>query len=305
MPSHDLTESNVMPAAALQHPSPLSAAEEDALVRQHLPLVGYAVSDLCRRLPAHVSRDDLVSAGMAALAMAARGFQEERGVPFGRYASRRIQGALLDELRGHDWASRSVRRRAREQEEAADQLAARLGRPPTPAEVAADLGVAVDELAANERDVHRSVVLSFQAVIDVSGVDSVLPSSEPTPDQILLDRERDAYLRDAVATLPDRLRAVVVGVFFDERPMQELAVELDVTESRVSQMRTEALALLKDGMTATLAPESLPAEERPDGRVARRKQAYYAAIAAHSDFRARLSIPAARAATSSTVSQSA
>jgi RNA polymerase sigma factor for flagellar operon FliA len=285
-----------MPTAPLQRASAPSAAEEDALVRQHLPLVGYAVSDLCRRLPAHVRRDELVSAGMAALAMAARSFDGERGVPFGRYASRRISGALLDELRSHDWASRSVRRRAREQEELASQLALRLGREATPTEVATAMGIAVDELEANQHDVHRSVVLSFQAVVDANGLDSVLPSREPSPDQVLLDREREAYLRDAVALLPERLRTVVVGVFFEERPMQEIADELGVTESRISQMRSEALALLKDGLIANLSPEALPAEERPDGRVARRKAAYYAAIASRSDFRTRVSVPVPRTA---------
>jgi RNA polymerase sigma factor for flagellar operon FliA len=285
-----------MPTAAPQRSSAASRPDEDALVRQHLPLVGYAVSDLSRRLPAHVQRDDLMSAGMAALAMAARSFDAEQGVPFGRYASRRIQGALLDELRSHDWASRSVRRRAREQEEAAAQLAGRLGREATPAEVAEALGVEVHEIQANQHDVHRSVVLSFQAVVDANGdgVDSVLPSREPSPDQVMLERERQAYLRDAVELLPERLRAVVVGVFFDERPMQELADELGVTESRISQMRSEALALLKDGLTANLSPEALPEEERPDGRVARRKAAYYTAIAARSDYRARLSLPQPR-----------
>ena len=284
-----------MPAAAPQCPTPLTAAQEDALVRQHLPLVAYAVRDLARRLPAHVHRDDLESAGMAALAMAARSFEDDRGVPFARYAARRIQGALLDELRGHDWASRSVRRRAREQDEAADALARRLGRPATTEELAASMGVPVSDLQAHQRDVHRSVVLSFQAVVETTGTDAVLPSAEPTPDQVLLDREREAYLRDAVASLPERLRTVVVGLFFDERTTQDIAAELDVTESRVSQMRTEALALLRDGMTAQLSPEALPAEERPDGRVARRKEAYYAAIAARSDFRARLSMPRPRA----------
>jgi RNA polymerase sigma factor for flagellar operon FliA len=284
-----------MPAAAPQRPTPLTAAQEEDLVRQHLPLVGYAVNELCRRLPVHVRRDDLESAGMAALAMAVRSFDEDRGVPFARYAARRIQGALLDELRAHDWASRSVRRRAREQDEAAEALNRRLGRPATSEELAASMGVSVAELDAHQHDVHRSVVLSFQAVLDTSGVDSVLPSAEPTPDQVLLDREREAYLHDAVAMLPERLRTVVVGVFFQERPMQEIAAELGVTESRVSQLRGEGLALLRDGLTAQLSPESLRAEERPDGRVARRKEAYYAAIAAHSDFRARLSMPRPRA----------
>lgn len=76
--------------------------------------------------------------------------------------------------------------------------------------------------------------------------------------------------------------------------MQEIADELGVTESRISQMRSEAMALLKDGLTAHLSPEALPAEERPGGRVARRKEAYYAAIAARSDYRGRLSLPAPR-----------
>src|SRR5687768_5628014 len=181
--------------------SAATSAEEE-LVREHLPLVGYAVSDLCRRLPSHVRRDELESAGRAALAMAARSFAEERGVPFARYASRRISGALLDELRSHDWASRSVRRRAREQDEVADALARELGRPATPEEVAARMGVSPSELAATQNDVHRAVVLSFQAVVDATGADAVLPSPEPTPDQVLLDRERQAYLHDAIASLP-------------------------------------------------------------------------------------------------------
>ena len=268
--------------------------DEEQMVRENLPLVGYAVSDLCRRLPSHVRRDELESAGMAALAMAARSFQPERGVPFARYASRRITGALLDELRSHDWASRSVRRRAREQDEVAAQLSRELGRPATLDEVAARMQVPAAELEATQQDVHRSVVLSFQAVVEATSLDAVLPSPEASPDQVMLQREREAYLHDAVAMLPQRLRTVVVAVFFDERPMQEIAVELGVTESRVSQMRSEALALLRDGLNKHLAPEQLAPEERPDGRIAKRKEAYYAAIAAQSDFRARLSLPRPR-----------
>jgi RNA polymerase sigma factor for flagellar operon FliA len=286
-----------MTTHATPDPAPMARKDEEVMVRENLPLVGYAVSDLCRRLPAHVRRDELESAGMAALAMAARSFQADRGVPFARYASRRITGALLDELRSHDWASRSVRRRAREQEEVAAQLTRELGRPATLDEVAARLGVPASDLAATQQDVHRSVVLSFQAVVEATDLDAVLPSAEPSPDQVMVQREREAYLHDAIATLPERLRTVVLAVFFDERPMQEIAAELGVTESRVSQMRSEALGLLRDGMNKHLSPEQLAPEERPDGRIAKRKEAYYAAIAAQSDFRARLSIPRPRPAT--------
>jgi RNA polymerase sigma factor FliA len=273
-----------------------SPFDEEEQVRAHLPLVDYCVADVLRRLPRHVSRDDLVSAGMAALALAARGFDPGRGVPFSRYASTRIRGALLDELRSHDWASRSVRSRARRQEAAADRLAARLGRPPTREELAAELHVGVSEVEAVEQDVHRAVVLSFNALVAEDAADEVLPATTPAPDQVLLQREQQAYLLDAVETLPERLRVVVRGVFFEERPMAELAAELGVSDSRISQMRAEALRLLRRGLDAHLAPERLPAEDRPDGRVARKHEAYYAAIAARSDYRARLSLPAPRPA---------
>ena len=98
------------PTANTPSGSPDSAAIE-VLVRGHLPLVGHLVREMLGRLPAHVSREDLVSAGMAALATAARSFDPTRGTPFGSFATTRIRGALLDELRGLDWASRSVRSR--------------------------------------------------------------------------------------------------------------------------------------------------------------------------------------------------
>src|SRR5687768_8212434 len=96
------------------------------------------------RLPAHVSREDLVSAGMAALAGAGRSRAPSRGIPFGSFAATRSRGALLDELRGRDWASRSVRARARRVETVQQELTGRLGRTPTQSELAEALGVAVE-----------------------------------------------------------------------------------------------------------------------------------------------------------------
>jgi RNA polymerase sigma factor for flagellar operon FliA len=134
---------------------PNAPVDEAELVRQHLPIVQYEVADLRRRLPEHVNPDDLTSAGMAALALAARSYDPSHGVPFGRYAARRISGALLDELRAHDWASRSVRRRARTHADAAGQLSQLLGRPASPEELAQHLGIPTSEVEAAEHDVHR------------------------------------------------------------------------------------------------------------------------------------------------------
>ena len=97
---------------ALVQPDDRKSAEEQ-LVRSHLPLVNYMVSEIASRIPRHVCRDDLVSAAMAGLAQAARAYDPTRGISFQRFASSRIRGALLDELRSRDWASRSVRAKAR------------------------------------------------------------------------------------------------------------------------------------------------------------------------------------------------
>jgi RNA polymerase sigma factor FliA len=265
-------------------------ATEEELVREHLPLVHYAVNELASRVPRHVSRDDLVSAAMFGLAQAARTFDPSRGVTFPRFARSRITGALLDELRGRDWASRSVRSKARSLQATADQLTAQLSRTPTVEELAEEMGVDIEEVRRLTADVHRATVLNYESLFGSGETDaeSILPSAVPAPEDILSARERTSYLLDAVVSLPERLRTVVVGYFFDERPMQDIANELGVTESRVSQMRAEALELLKDGMTANLEPSSEVDRSEPVGRVARRKAAYYATVASASDYRTRL-----------------
>ena len=123
---------------------------------------------------------------------------------------------------------------------AVDDLTARNGVVPSPAQVAEHLGMEKEGLDSLSGDVHRAVVLNFDALVADGDGSSVLPADERGPDSHILDRERRAYLLDAVAALPERMRHVVVGYFFDERPMRELADELDVTESRISQIRAEA-----------------------------------------------------------------
>ncbi|GMA38230.1 sigma-70 family RNA polymerase sigma factor [Mobilicoccus caccae] len=288
----------------------VDAVDMDELCRAHLPLVHFEVRAIGSRLPGHVFTDDLVSAGMAALAMAARSFDASLGVPFGRYAVRRIRGALLDELRSADWATRSLRAKVRRRDAVHDSLAASLGRRPSPVEVAAELGCSVAELERLEADLHSSVVLRLDVITDASGgggaADAILPSTDATPEMVLMARERQAYLRDAIEALPDRLATVVRGCFFEDRPMRELAEDLGVTESRISQMRAEALRLLRDGLNSQLDPAMLASSgDRPvnaTGAVARRKAAYYAQIAARSSYRDRLSMPTAGEAAAASMS---
>jgi RNA polymerase sigma factor for flagellar operon FliA len=268
-------------------PAARASRELDELVRAHLPLVGHMVRELLYRIPAHVNRDDLVSAGMAALVTAARGFDPDRGTPFGRFAASRIRGALLDELRSLDWASRSVRVRARRLDAAQQELTSALGRTPTATELADALGISIEEIGAVAEDVQRAAVLSLQG-FTAGTADDLITDRGPGPEDVLLHREQLGYLNDAVQALPERLRTVITGWFLEERPMSEIAIQLGVTESRISQLRAEALIMVRDGMNAQLNPDILAEHTRPGGCVARRREAYYAEVAGRGDLRSRL-----------------
>jgi RNA polymerase sigma factor for flagellar operon FliA len=182
--------------------------EQETLIRDNMALVGHMVREMLFKVPAHVHRDDLASAGYAALVTAAQAFDAGRGIPFGRFAAMRVRGALLDELRAMDWASRSVRARARRADVARQELTARLGRTPTPTELAELLGVGVSELANVEDDVQRAAVLSLQG-FTAGAAEDMVTDAGMNPEELLLHRERIGYLHDAVAVLPERLRFVV------------------------------------------------------------------------------------------------
>lgn len=258
------------PTASTQHPT-------NELVTENLALVGYHVNAMLARVPSYVSRSDLVSAGHLALVRAARSYDETTGVPFARYAALRIRGALVDELRSMDWVSRGARQRARRITTLTDEMTGTLGRAPSRVELAEAMGVAVEEVDAARGDAETRV-LSIEG-FDGSIADTVV-STTMGPEESLLVNERLQFLGAGVAALPERLRYVVEQLFFHDRPVSELADELGVTQSRISQLRTEALGLLKDGINASLDPELVPVADRPEGVAERRRRAYFAQVAA-------------------------
>jgi RNA polymerase sigma factor for flagellar operon FliA len=209
------------------------------LILTHMALVERIVGGVLHRVPQHVSRDELTSAGLAALVASAHAYDPGRGVPFTGFAATRIRGSLLDELRQMDWATRAVRRRAREIEAARAELTTTLNRIPTAAELAAHLSLAPEDVTAVAGDTQRAAVLSLDGIVDVA------PSESAGPEEQVLRREQDRALRTAVASLPERQRTVVVGCYFEEKSTVDMARRMGVSQSRVSQLRSEALRSLR------------------------------------------------------------
>jgi RNA polymerase sigma factor for flagellar operon FliA len=250
----------------------LNRTERDQIVLENLPLVGYLVSEVAAKVRHH-DRDDLASAGTLALIACAESYDATQGVPFGAYARRRILGAFTDEMRSADWATRTTRRRITAVTRVRDALTNTLGRHPSVEEVASALGVSTDDAAASLADAERSV-----AVLDETTAD-FLVAPAPSPEESLLITEQLRYVHAAVQSLPEKMRYIVEQVYFAERPIKDLAEELGLTHSAVSQQRAEGIRLLRDAMethyAATPVPDG-PAQRRIS---APRRNAYLANVA--------------------------
>jgi RNA polymerase sigma factor for flagellar operon FliA len=251
------------------------------------------------QFPRHVDLGELNSAGTMGLVEAAYRYEADRGVPFRHFAGHRIRGAILDFVRKLDWAPRSVREDARRVDKARTEIAGATGSNPSNEALSEVLGVSANELHNIEARASRALLLSLDApVSDGQGEDygmgeSLVDNTLIDPSEALEVREMHGYLRDAVASLPPKHSLVVQKTYLEDVPTQEVADELGISVSRVSQLRTEALEMLRDGISAqfTDADEEV-AEDTSRGRVARRKATYAAAIASRSAWRDRVAASA-------------
>jgi RNA polymerase sigma factor for flagellar operon FliA len=219
----------------------------DQLIEKHLVLVKYAAARVAGRLPGHFRLDDLYSAGLVGFLAAVEDFDPERNVEFGAYASQRIRGAILDELRRLDCVPRRVRRLGREAAHAIGVLTQRLGRQPLDEEIADEMGI---DIAAYRRLLTEGVtLLSLDA--DVSGdqsgapVDSIEDPSVPDPFATLEAKERQALVARFIERLPAREQQVLALYYHEELTMHEVGTILGITESRVSQIHSSAILRLQ------------------------------------------------------------
>jgi len=254
------------------------------LIEDNLELVNHIVFQVAIHFPRHVDRDDLARAGALGLVEAAKRFDDAKGVPFQRFAAQRIRGAIIDAVRAADWAPRSVRSLSRKLEATEQRLASHLGRVPHISEVAEELGLSRDELHRLRDRLFRSVILAFDHLVtdspdeELTLVDVIEDVHSIEPCHELEKRELHAYLRDAIALLPERQRLVIVGYFLQDRTSQDLARFLGVTESRVSQMRTEALEALKRGIEAQYGAGADEQDDELSGRQVKRRAQFADAI---------------------------
>jgi RNA polymerase sigma factor FliA len=227
-------------------------AIRDRLILTYAPLVKYVAGRLGSGLPAHVDEGDLVSYGLLGLIGAIERYDPTRDIKFETYAISRIKGAIIDELRALDWVPRSVRSRAREIERAIAELEAKLGTAPTDEQIAAKIGISVDELEESLTDISRSSIAALDELWSVSGegdqvslLDTIEDTTGPRPQEALDEVEMREALADAIARLPEREKLVVTLYYYEELTLREIGEVLGVTESRVSQLHTKAILRLK------------------------------------------------------------
>ena len=225
------------------------------LLDRYLGLVHHVARQVAVRVSDVVELDDLVSAGTLGLVQALESFDLSRGLAFSTYAMRRIRGSILDELRSRDWVPRSVRAKARQMASAIAQLEGRLGRAPEPREVATALTLDMATYWRWREEVDGAVLVSLDGSVTLDHAESasleetLRDRTADTPGERLGQEETVATMRRAIGQLPPKERTVLALYYYEELNLREIADVLHVTESRVSQIRTQALKRLRQRLT--------------------------------------------------------
>jgi RNA polymerase sigma factor FliA len=225
----------------------------DEQILQHLPLARSMAQRMSARCPAHVERQDLLNAATCGVIEAAQAFDPARGVSFASFAQARVRGAMLDALRKMDWTPRSVLRKRRMLADLMSKVEARLGRPAEDEELAAELdlplgdyqrllddirGVRIDSIGIGDED---EGALTFEHLED---------AATPRPDELAQRGQSIEALGGAIDQLPEKERLVLTLYFYEELTLKEIGAILELTEGRISQLKTSALCRLRGKLHA-------------------------------------------------------
>ena len=226
----------------------------DAMFHQHMPLVRRIAHHMIAKLPPNVEQDDLIQVGLIGLTDALTRYEVTQGVQFETFASQRIRGAMLDELRGGDWMSRSGRKHQRDIEGAVHKLEQRLGRAPHESEIAAEMGLSLPDYQDLLNRVRGTQLVYLE---DMSGdegdsdyLDRHVADTDADPLSRLNDRRMREALVEAIKGLPEREQYVMSMYYEHDMNLKEIAAVLGVTESRVCQLHSQSIARLRAKLRA-------------------------------------------------------
>ena len=233
-----------------------SPEAREYLIVHYSPLVKYVASRVAVGLPANVEQADLVSYGIFGLIDALEKFDRSREIKFETYAIPRIRGAIIDELRSLDWVPRSVRFKAREVEKAYNELEGRLKRAPTEPEIAQHMGIGLPDLHEINSQIASVTVTALEEVVStgadrgesLSLLDTLADIGAADPTSGLEGNEMRVMLSTAINSLSEREKVVITLYYFEGLTLAEIGEVLGVTESRVCQIHTKAVGLLRNNL---------------------------------------------------------
>lgn len=238
------------------HPAGADAGlSRDALILKHTPYVKRMVGRIAAQVPSGVDRDDLINAGIIGLIEAIDRYDASRDIAFITFATFRIRGAVISELRTRDVCSRSARRRLRDMKEASLRLESELGRPPEESEIAAAMGIDLEEYHGIRHRAAVSVVSFEDLGFDVRGerrrmIDELMAADGMDGLAAVGLKELTRILARSIEALPKKDRLVVSLYYQDELTMKEIGRVLDISESRVSQLHARAVLSLREQLAA-------------------------------------------------------
>ena len=227
--------------------------DRNALIKQYQPLVRRLAHHMMAKLPASVEVDDLIQVGLIGLSDALTRFEASQGVQFETFATQRIRGAMLDELRENDWMSRGSRKSQKDIEVAMRRLEHQLGRSPVESEIAAELGMPLAEYQSLLSKVRGTQLVYLEDMArnsedDDTYLDRHVADVESDPLNMLRDHRLRQALVTAIKGLPEREQYIMSMYYEQDMNLKEIAAVLDVTESRICQLHSQSIARLRAKM---------------------------------------------------------
>lgn len=222
-------------------------SEREELITKHLSKVKFIADRMAAKLPPSVEKDDLYGAGIIGLIDAVERFDESRGISFTTFAEKRVRGAILDSLRALDWATRSLRRRSKEIQKAYEEIEQKKGEAANDEEVAKHLNMSIPEFHKALQEIRGLTVLDLDGSENENGQNLIntIRGKDASPLEQFEETERRKVLTKAIEQLPEKEHKVIALYYVEELSMKEIGAVLDVSESRISQIRTQAIIRLR------------------------------------------------------------